>query len=904
MLKKEKAPEKSEKKNYYQMTRNEVLEFFDSRPGGLTSEEVKVRFAECGPNELPQEKKLSALKILLTQFKSPLVYVLLVAALISFIVGEFFDLTVILMAVMINTVVGFWQEYKADKTISRLKKLVEYFVTVERDGKRQQIPARDVVTGDILLLEAGDKISADGRLLQANNLQVDESSLTGESFPVDKHIELIEGELAVGDRLNMVYLGTAISRGRGKMVVVATGQNTEIGQIAVLVKETEEEPTPLQRQLARISKFLAILVGGSVLLVFAVGLLRGMAIEELFITAAALAVAAIPEGLLVAVTLVLVFGMQRILKKKALVRKLLAAETLGSVSVICSDKTGTITLGKMVVDRLLVGGETHGMNIHEDGHFEEYHMLALRAVALCNNAYIKNPQDKLEEWQIVGDSTETALLSAAVQAGFDKEQLNREYGRLDEIPFNETYKYMATLNLSSKGGVEAYIKGAPESVLSMCSHFLREGRQHKLDKAALKTVESEYEELTKQGLRVLAIAIKKLPKAIQSFDDIVKDKDNPKLKDLVFVGWVGLKDPVRPDVPAAFATIRSAGIRIVIITGDHKYTVKAIVEKLGMMVSEERIMEGVQLDKMDDGQLYKVIEDIDIFARVEPKHKLRIIQAWKKREKVVAMLGDGVNDAPALKAADIGVAVGNATDVAKETSDLIMIDGNFSVIEAAIREGRVIFDNIRKIFLYLVADSFTEIILIVLALLTGYPLPLAAVHILWINIVSDGLPDLALTMEPPEKDVMQFPPRDKNESIINKEVKLLIATITSLAVIMMFGLYVYFINTTGDIVYTRTLIFSAFAIDSIIYIFSVKSLRQPLWKINVLSNKWLVGAVIIGIAAQFIVVYTPALQELFRTVPLHASHWIIIFGLGFLEISAIEIIKWAYWRNKHVEVQI
>lgn len=895
------------KEVWYQQTTKNVFSSLHSNPSGLTESEAALRLKKYGVNKLPNKGGHSIWQLLLEQVKSPLVYVLFVAAIISYLIGETVDVIVILIVVVLNTVVGFWQEYKADKSIQQLQSLVKQYATVLRGGETKRILSQELVIGDILLLESGDKIPADARLFEVNNLQINEAALTGESFPVSKQVQQIVQTAGVGDRSNMVFMGTSVSRGRGKAIVVATAEYTQIGEIASLVDETEDEKTPLQKQLDGVSRFLTILVLISTLLLVIIGVIRQFELEELLLTAAALAVSAIPEGLIVSLTLVLAFGMQRILKQKALVRKLVAAETLGSVSIVCSDKTGTITKGEMQVDQLLIGGQSHANHIKkgstkatDDG----VHLFALRLIALCNNAYLSNPEEKLSEWEVKGDSTDSALLKAALQAGFNQDELKEQYLRLDEIPFDERYKFQATLQ-KTPTGVDTYIKGAPEAVLAMCTKYVDSDQSllkpAKLSKEAMTKIEEQYQHLTKQGLRVLALAYKQEKKSLLSFDEIINDRDKPEFQDLVFLGWVALKDPVRKEVPKAFATMKKAGIRTVIITGDHKYTVQAIVDELGLRVPEDRIMTGVELDALSDTELERIVASVDIFARVAPRHKLRIINAWKAKGEVVAMLGDGVNDAPALKAADIGVAIGDATDVAKETSDMILLDGNFAVVEAAIREGRIIFDNIRRVFLYLMSDSFTGISLITLALFVGYPVPLLAVHILWINIASDGVLNLALTVEPAERDVMDYPPRKKDERIVSKEVIVLILTFTGVAVMLVFSLYAYFLRLGVSIEYLRTLVFAAFAIDSGIYVFSMKSLRQPIWKINPFSNPWLVLAAIITIGMQIAIIHIPFLQPLLKTMALSLSDWVLVFGIGIIGIIIREIIKWLYWHKRQLQ---
>lgn len=884
---------------WYRLPVSDTLQTLRTRAGGLTSEEVELRRRQYGRNELPPPEKTSAMKLLLRQLQSPLVYVLFVAAAISVFVGEGLDSVIILAAVIINTVVGFWQEYKADDALHKLHSLIQQNVTVLRDGTSRYIAAAELVPGDVMVFEAGDKISADGRLLLANDLEINEASLTGEAYPVSKNIALLRKDLTIGDRRNMVYAGTLVTRGKGQAIVVATGPNSEVGHIATLVSRTQEDPTPLQRQIIKLSRTLTGLVICAAVVVAILGLLSGQPIEQLFVTAAALAVAAIPEGLLVAMTLILVTGMKRILRRKAVVRRLLAAETLGSVSIVCSDKTGTITEGRMVLDRLLISGENQSKVYHhrpdrdDEPTIEKEHAFALKALALCNNAYIKNPQAKLKQWDLVGDPTDVALLLAALQVGFDKQDLAEEYPRVDEIAFNEDRKYMATLHTHEEMGSVTFVKGAPEMVLAMCTHMRRLEKRVKIEPRDTVAIRQEAEQLASEGLRVLAVAYRSEKKRLGSLQELFGDSPS----ELTFLGWVGLKDPIRSDVPGAFAKMKSAGIRTVLVTGDHRYTAQTIMEELGQYVADERICEGQALAAMSDAELEKRITSIDIFARVEPAQKLRIVMAWKKRGEVVAMLGDGVNDAPALKAADIGVAVGSASDAAKETADLVLLDDSFKVIESAVREGRVIFDNIRKVFLYLMADSFTEILLTVLALVAGYPLPLAAVHILWINIISDGLPNLALTLEPAEGDIMQFPPRPKEESIINGEVTLVIGAITAVATAIAFGLFVFFYHATGDLAFTRTMVFSAFSIDSIIYVYSVKSLRRPIWKTNPFSNRWLLYATVAAIVMQVVIIYIPFFENILRTVPLHWEDWLLIFLLGATEIVAIEFVKAVYWHR-------
>lgn len=893
---------------WYRLDRKEALDRLASRPGGLTTEEVMARRAIHGENKLPSSPVSPGWRLFLSQLTSPLVLILFLAAGVSAYAGDALDVGIILAAIFINAIVGFWQEYKADRAIARLKSIIDHSVTVQRDGRQQRIPAYELVPGDILLVEAGDRIGADARLLEVNRLQTSEASLTGESSAVEKLTESIDAESSLGDRRNLVFMGTTVMRGNGRAVVVQTGLSTEIGRIASLVKATHEEKTPLQRQLSHLSRLLSLLVlataGGLVL----IGLWRGVPSSELLVVVAALAVAAIPEGLLVSLTIVLVIGMQRILRHRGLVRRLVAAETLGSVTVVCSDKTGTLTKGQMQVARIVVEGEEHDnheQSSQRDGiAFEEQHVFVLKAAALCNNAYIKNPKDDLHDWEIIGDQTESALLLAAVQAGFDRDSLNEEHVRLDEIPFNETYKFMATLHVVDDGQRMIFAKGAPESILPMCDRLVRGGKQQLATPALLKGLEEEYQRLTSQGLRVLAIAFRTVSGEPDSFDSFVKDREQPRLGGLVFAGWIGLKDPVRPEIRGVFATMRSAGVRHVIVTGDHPHTVQAVAQELGWEVPRNRVMTGLELDRLDTDALRKRIGSIDIFARVEPKHKVRIVQAFRENGEVVAMLGDGVNDAPALKAADIGVAVDSGSDIAKETADLLLLDNHFGVITGAIREGRTMFDNIRRIFLFLVSDSFAEVVVIALAMLFQLPIPLTAVQILWMNLVSDTFPNLALTLERATDDIMRRKPRLKNTPIVNKEVGTLIVITTLAAGIGAFLLYYYILKTTGDLARARTVVFVMTALDSMFYVISIRHLHKPLWKMPLASNPTLFAATLLSVSLQVVVVYVPFLQPIFDTTPLGWFDWMLVLAVGLLQIGSIEAVKAVFMHREDRPEQV
>jgi Ca2+-transporting ATPase len=871
--------------HWYALSIADVFKKIKSSKKGLTSAQVKIGRKQHGRNRLPSEKRLGSLAILFNQLKSPLVYILLIAGGISLALGHITDAGVIFFAVLINTVFGFAQENKANGSISKLKKIVKYKARVVRDGHEIQIDAEDLVPGDIVFVESGNKVPADCRILESKNLQVTEAALTGESVPSSKNNKILKIGTSLADRDNMLFMGTLVVRGKARAVVCKTGSQTEIGHIALLIKGADEVATPLQLKLNSFGKWLTLAVVIMSIAIFSIGLLSGKDPSEMFLIAVALAVAAIPEGLIVAVTIILTLGMQFMLKRKALVRKLVAAETLGSTSIICTDKTGTLTEGNMKVFKVITADKEYGVARKKDEEkIEKVRDLVSKVSVLCSSAVVENPEAALEEIKVIGAPTEKALLMAATEMGYSQNKLNTEYKKLDEIPFDSEKKYMATLHdHKSEGHRHIFIKGAPEMVFPFCNKVMIAGKYQKMSSDQLSYLKKKYESLTDKGLRLLAIAYK----TGQSFENC-----EDELNDLVFLGFIALKDPLRPEAKETFKLCRKAGIRPVIITGDHRLTAKAIFRELGLK-TKGNIVEGKELDKWSDEQLKSKVKNIDIYARVEPRHKLRIINAWQSRGEVVAMTGDGINDAPAIKAADIGIAFGNGSDVTKETADIILLDNNFSVIVAAVEQGRIIFDNIRKVILYLLSDSFSEIILIAGALLLGLPLPVIATQILWINLVADGLPNIAMTLEPGESEIMQDKPRKKDESIINKEMKILIFIIGIITDIILFILFIYLLKNMGigNLDYIRTVVFMALGIDSLLYVFSVRSLRHSIFTKNPFSNKYLVGAVLISVLILLSSVYVPFLQSIFHTVPLSLNDWIIILSLGGIQIILVEIVK-------------
>ena len=875
---------------YHNLPTSSVLESLDTSMKGLSSKEANLRLHKFGSNSLPQAKKLSATRLFIHQFNNPLIYILFFALVLSFVTGHLVDGTIVLVVILATSIVGFLQEYKADRALAHLSQMVKYKSRVIRGGVEVVVNQEKVVPGDIVILSPGDKIPADSRLIEVQNFEVMEAALTGESIPSGKRIDVLENDTALADRENMVYLGTVVARGKAKAVVVATGIQTELGHVAKLVKEVKSEKTPLQKQLSHFGKTIGLILVGVNILIFGIGVLTGKPFFEMFMTSVAVVVSAVPEGLLPAMTVVLAIGTQKLAKHKGLVRKMVAAETLGSVSVICTDKTGTMTRGEMRVAEIITertkvshDGDSFSPTIQPDG--EASHVVALKIGLLCNNAIIENPEDSLKDWTVVGDATEKALLLAARSAGLKKETLEKDEPRVAEIPFDSEYKFMATLHSQNERSI-VYIKGAPDKILPLSSHVDVEGVKERLSKEKRNEIQNQYEQLTSMGLRVLAVAYKFEDNPADS-DEFTKDKVN----NLVFVGLIALKDPLRPEIKHTIAQCVNAGIRPIIVTGDHKLTTMAIVSEAGIKVSSENVMEGVELDKLSDKELQDLVKKVTIFARVEPKHKIRIITALQANGEVVAMTGDGVNDAPAIKKADIGVAVGSGTDVAKETADLVLLDNNFKTIVEAIKRGRIVFNNIRKVVLYLITDAFSEMVIVGGSVVLGLPLPILPVQILWIKLIEDALPAMSLSFDEIEEGVMDEAPRQKNEQILNKQMKKLIAFYAIIMDITLFGLFYYFWKTSGDLDYARTITFVGLGLASLFYIYSIRGLKLSIFQINPFSNKLFNFATVFGILLFLIALYVPFFNNILHTVPLGISEWLVLGSYAVMSIVVYEVGK-------------
>lgn len=869
---------------------------------GLTVSEAQHRLATVGPNELQEAAPPSPLKIFLSQFTSLIVWVLISAAAVSGLLQEWIDAGAILAIIVLNAILGFVQEFRAERSLAALKRLTVATARVIRDGTAQAIPASQLVPGDLIQIEAGDRVPADSRIIYATGLQTQEASLTGESTPVAKSAEPIsQTEVPLGDRHNMLFMGTSVVSGKGRALVTATGAQTELGKIAALIHreaQAEREETPLQRRLEHLGHTLLWLSLGIVVVVFLLGALRGVPLVTMFLTAVSLAVAAIPEGLPAVVTVTLALGVTRMVKRHALIRRLPAVETLGSTTVICSDKTGTLTKNEMTVTTLYQGGEIFTVTgegyaptgeIRSDSEhmtpaLKPGLMALLRASVLCNGAELRF---EAFLWHIVGDPTEGALLVAAAKAGLTKNPLEQENPLLGEVPFDPERKKMTVVRRTASGPV-AFVKGAPDVLLRDCQAWLtRGGELQPLTDALREEITANNQRFASQALRVLGVAMR-------SLDGIPDAYDAKNLEcDLVFLGLVGMKDPIRPEAKAAVEACRAAGIRTVMITGDHKDTAVAIAKELGLMEPGAQAISGGELNQLSDEELRDRVKSAAVYARVTAEHKLRVVRAWKQQGAVVAMTGDGVNDAPALKAADIGVAMGiTGTDVTKEASDMVITDDNFASIAAAVEEGRAIYDNIRKSVYYLLSCNISEILLMLLATLFGLPLPLLPVQILWINLVTDGLPALALAVDPADAGLMQRPPRLPQEPFLTR-VRLLrlfvqgtfISAITLLA--FLYCLY----GMDLDLDRARTLTFTVMVLAQLFHALNNRSEDRSIFALGLWTNKPLLATIGLSVLLQAGIVTWPSPQSIFKVAPFDLEHWVLAIGIGTLPLVAMEIWK-------------
>ena len=872
------------------MTTDEVLSKLDSDQKGISSEQARERLSQHGPNQLESPTKPSPLKIFIGKFKDYMVLVLIFAAIISFIAGETTNAYVILGIVVLVAIIGFVQEYKAEKAMEALREMVAPEADVIRDGQMSTIPAADLVPGDVVFLEAGDKVPADGRILEVTSLQVIESSLTGESMPVEKLAQPLPEDLALADRKNMVFMGTIISQGNCRAIVTATGLGTELGRISGLMKQEQAEP-PLKIKLQQLAKRQAFLVMVISAIVFILMFSRGLPVIDALIASIALAVAGIPEALPFIVTLALAFGTQAMAKKNAIIRRLPEVETLGSTTVICTDKTGTLTTGEMTLREIRTYRkiEVTGAGYDPSGQFisngakldptEEDLARILKIGVHANNSAIERANGG---WRVVGDPTEGALIVAAKKAGI-LDKIKDSSSRFTEYPFDSERMRMTTVDEVHREGYIVSMKGAPEVVLSHCTETTSPNGTRTLTEEDKRAILAEADEMAANALRVLALAWKPI-----SITDPVEV--NCMESGLIFAGLTGMMDPPRKEVPEAIRISKMAGIRTVMITGDHRLTARAIGRELG--IGNGEVIEGVQLDRMSSEDLREHIDDVSVFARVTAEHKVRIVEALKARGHIVAMTGDGVNDAPALTAADIGVAMGRTgTEVTKEASDMVIADDNFATIVSAIEEGRRIFDNIRKGTSYLLSVSFAELATIFFAVALGFPLPLLAAQILWINVVAEEFPAIGLALEPSHSDIMKRKPRDPKESMPSRALMIYTLGIAAAIVAGTLGMYIITLQSNPDLSYARTVAFVGLGFFTVYNAYSSRSLQESVFRMNPLGNKTLLMGIAASILAILAVVYIPFMQFIFETRPLTSESWILILITGLVVVLAAEVMK-------------
>jgi len=878
--------------NWYKISLTKIYSILESNPNGLNSQEADLRLQKNGKNVLPSAKPHSKIKLFFSQFNSPLMYILLTAVVISFFLKHFSDSIFIIVVLFINTTVGFYQENKANNSLATLKKMVKIRAKVLRDGNEKEVDSEDLVIGDVVILKMGDKVPADGRIIESKNLKINEANLTGESKAVKKDCAGKAPEKAsIAEQTNMAFMGTIVEEGEGKIIVTGIGLGTEIGKIVCLLKETKERRTPIQKKILSLSKQTAAFILIIIFVIVLIGNFTGKSLNDILMASLALAVSAIPAGLLPAITVVLTLGMRRIFKQKGLVRKLIATETLGSVTVICTDKTGTLTEGKMQVSHILTSTKellSHnfkGILQNNNSNGVESHILALKIASLVNEAFVENSDQELEKWVVRGRPTDQALLTAGMQAGLYKKDLETQYPVLDRINFESGAKYAVTYHkLSNKKNI-LYALGAPEIIIEHSTYLDVDGKKKKLNSAELNKLLLKVEALTEKGLRVLACGYKEYPCS-------TKYKNLLNLREkIILVGFIAIKDPLRADAQESIEITKKAGIRTVIITGDHRLTAKTIALEIGIEAENENILDGKDIDELSDEDLKQKVKFASIYARVSPSHKLRIVKALQDNGEVVAMVGDGVNDGPALKIADIGISLGSGTDVAKEVADLVLLDNNFRTIVKAIEQGRVAFGNIRKVFTYLVADDFSELFLFLGCMIMGFPLPLLPAQILWINLVEDGFPDIALTTEQETKGIMDEPPRSPKEPILNKPLKIWMAYIFLISGLAALFAFLLFWQVSGQIEKARSMTFVLMCFDSLLFAFSVRSFKRTIFRKDIFSNRYLVLGALAGLILLLGAVYFPPLQKLLATQPLSAAQWLIILGISLVEIILIEIAK-------------
>ncbi|MDP2676590.1 MAG: HAD-IC family P-type ATPase [bacterium] len=869
-------------KAYYKQTVEEILVSQKTDPhAGLLRDEFVKRFDAYGPNKLEKEKAFRFFKILIDQIKSPLVFILIIAGIITIFLQEYTDTLVIFIAVTINTVIGVYQEGRASRAFEKLRSSVKKYAVVVRDGKQKEVETEQLVPGDLIILEAGAQVPADIRLIEVKGLEINEAILTGEWMPQEKTNKAIAENVRITEQKNMAWMGTLVEDGYAKGIVVATGKHTELGKIAGSLKQ-EEEITPFQKSVSRLARLIGIIIVFIVIVIFTLGVFEGQGVPDMFLTAVAIAVAAIPEGLPVAVTVILAISMSRILGKGGLVKKLIKAETLGSTTVILTDKTGTLTKGEMELK--------HALSC--DMIFAEKHAgkdpAVIRIGVFTSGAFIENEEKDPSQWIIRGKPTDKALLRAGVKMNITPKSLFGGHERIDYLPFDSERRIAVSLNGSDVGNI-LHITGAPELLIYSASYAGDVSRT--LSESDKLLIQEAYDTATQQGMRVVAVGYKAF-----STDEIPRKNIKELLANIIFTGLIIFHDPIREDVPAAITSAKEAGLRPILVTGDHANTARAVAHETGLSLQKE-VITGEMIETASDEELKQILKINHIFARILPSQKLRLVKILRSENEVVAMTGDGVNDSPALTEADIGIAVGSGTDVAKEASDLILLHDSFNIIVKAIEEGRVVLANLRKIVTYILATNFSEVILISAALLLRLPLPVLPVQILWANLIEEGFMNFAFAFEKGEDVLKEDIHARESRKIITQEMAVVIFGIGIITSLLLVGVMLFLLSKNYPIEHIRTILFAGLSLDAIFFVFSLKSFKKPIWKTNIFSNKYLVGAFFISFVGLVSAVTLPPLQHILQTVTPTATEFIILIGIGLFNLFAIEGVKWYYIRK-------
>jgi len=888
------------KKHFHTTGIREVLSSLKTSRIGLSEEEVKKRLTRFGINRIPEERKYSQLRLFLSQFHDSLIYILILAFFVSLIFHNYVDAIFIAIVILINTILGFFQEDKVAKALVLLKKAVPIYVRVMRNGRELMLESTQLVPGDIMILQAGDKVSADGRLIEARELEVNEAALTGESFPVAKTLTELPYTKVIAEQTNMLFAGTLIERGRAVATVTATGDDTELGKIALALKETPETPAPLQIKVGHFTRLLSIAILVFTGILFVIDFLSGKPFTDIFISSLAFAVSAIPAGLPPLITVILVLGMKRLLKHKTLVKRLDVVETLGSTTVICTDKTGTLTSGKMQVSHILTC--TKDIKLDDKKSFSDnnfnFHSSESPATALkialgISDVFIENSSETPQKIITHGRPTDKALVTAAFRFGLEKDVLDKELPTLTDLPFDSRLKFSASLRKEDAKNAILLVMGAPEEIQKKVVSVDLDGRQKYLPSQEFQDVQKKSSILAKKGLRVLACAYRRY-----DLDQTKRKLISELIQDLTFVGFIALKDCIRPEAKEALLLTKSAGMKTILITGDQINTAKAIAKEIGLSVKEDEIIEGKYLETINETELQQLVKKVLIYFRVSPQHKLLITNALQKNGEVVAMIGDGVNDAPAIKAADIGVAIGSGTDIAKEAADMVLVDDNFHTIVKAVEWGRMIFENLRRTMIYFIADDFSEVFVFLGAMLLGLPLPLLPVQILWIDLIENAFPGVALAFNEESYGVMKDKPRGLKEPIFNRAFKKWLLAVFLVGGLSLFITYYLFLKITGDLVLTRTVIFAQTMVDSVCFMLVVSSLRRPVIRRNLFANRYLLIALLVGTVMITSAVYLPILNKVLSTTALSSTIWWIILGTSAVEVVLLEITKYWFLRKK------